>query len=440
VATLHHVIAIVACAGCTGIVSGRSPVDGGIAGPDGAGVDGSLGSSTIPVVQQTTELCKLLSQTNASDPSPNDVQFRANMLGADLGIPVESGDQLFLFFGDTIGFDGIWGGGQSHPDAVGFAADASALCNGLGIITLSPADSIGPTVDSRIAADFAGGAMVAPATGTLDQFIHDPAGSGDQRFANLPGDFEVPSGAFAYGGSIYIFYTTVASETDTTMIGSYLAKWATPATTDVPSYQILYTVDERADANGPLFGDFVNVSAEVAGDYVYLFGTGEYRASPIHLARKLLAALDTPGGFELFDAATGTWSANRGAPVVATAGYGETSVHYVAELGTWMILAEELTATSNRIVAHFAASPEGPWSDAQTVADMADAAFRATYCCAVDDDCEAAQFMDCDRTGFYGSYLLPRISPEPNGFDVTYTLSSFDPYDVALFQTSFASY
>jgi hypothetical protein len=71
---------------------------------------------------------------------------------------------------------------------------------------------------------------------------------------------------------------------------------------------------------------------------------------------------------------------------------------------------------------------------------MADAAFRGAYCCAVDDNCQGAQFMDCDRTGFYGSYLLPAVTPAPNGFTVTYTLSSFDPYDVALFQTSFARY
>jgi Domain of unknown function (DUF4185) len=439
---LHHVLAIVACAGCSGRVAGTtSGGDGGVVvvAPDGAmPVDGS--TPTLPVVQQTSELCKLLNNTNASDPTANDVQFRANMLGADLGIPVETGDELFLFFGDTIGFDGIWGDGQSHPDAVGFAADASQLCTGLGIITLSPADSIGPTVDARIAADFAGGSMLAPANGTLDQFIHNPAGAGDQRFANLPGDFEVPSGAFAYGGSIYLFYTTVASETDTTMVGSYLAKWSAPSTTAIPSYQILYAIDERADANGPLYGDFVNISAEVAGDYVYLFGTGQYRASPIHVARKLLSTLDTPGGFELLDSATGTWSTSRGAPIVTTAGYGETSARYFAELGLWMILAEEITATSNRIVAHFAAAPEGPWSDSMIVADMAAATFHSTYCCAVDDNCEGAQFMDCDRTGFYGSYLMPAVVPEPNGFAVTYTLSSFDPYDVALFQTSFARY
>jgi hypothetical protein len=45
--------------------------------------------------------------------------------------------------------------------------------------------------------------------------------------------------------------------------------------------------------------------------------------------------------------------------------------------------------------------------------------------------------MNCDRTGFYGSYLLPELELDPDGFTLTYTLSSFDPYDVALFRAHF---
>src|SRR3569833_89366 len=99
------------------------------------------------------------------------------------------------------------------------------------------------------------------------------------------------------------------------MKASYLARWTTPSATAIPAYQILYSIDERFDGAGALGGDFINISAEVAGDYVYLFGTGVYRASPIPLARKRLATLDTPGGFERIDAATATWSATGGAPI-----------------------------------------------------------------------------------------------------------------------------
>src|SRR6185503_7992062 len=106
----------------------------------------------------------------------------------------------------------------------------------------------------------------------LAEFIHNPAGPrGENLFPYLPGDFEVPSGAFSYGGSIYVFYTIINQE-PFEMRGSYLARWAAPSTTGLPSYDILYHVDERFDASGPLGGDFINIAALVDGDYVYVYG------------------------------------------------------------------------------------------------------------------------------------------------------------------------
>ena len=401
-----------------------------------------------PQLGASSELCKLLNNRNVSDPTANDVQHRANLLGADLGISVDNAGAFYIFFGDSIGYAGIWGNGESHPDAVGYTADPTAmvladpqrLCTGLRIDTLPAASSIGPTVDPSVQADFAAGSMTAPAGHMLDEYIHNPAGPANPHFANLPGDFEVPSGAFAVGGAIYIFYTTVVSTNDVTMKGSYLARWAAPSPTSAPAYDVLYAIDERFDASGPLHGDFVNIAAEVRDPYVYLFGTGAYRASPVHLARKLLSSLDTPGGFELYDAASNTWVApsQSAAPLFGPAGFGETSVRYLPGVDRWMFLAEESLPTSNRIVARFADAPEGPWSDDITIHDMADAAFTAHYCCAVDNQCAGEQFMNCDRTGFYGSYLLPGVQAHGDGsFTVAYTLSSFDPYDVALFTTTF---
>jgi hypothetical protein len=418
-----------------------------IGATDAAAVDAA--PRPLPTLGTSAQVCKLLSNLNTSDPSPNDVQHKANILGADLGIPVDSAGTLFFFFGDTIGFAGIWGTG-SHPDSVGYAtastsavvAAPSALCNGLDFLTLPPGSSVGPTVNPAVVADFAGGYMTAPTGHTLGEYIHNPAGGGGTTYPNLPGDFEVPSGAFAYGGAVYLLYTTVVSPSDITMKGSYLARWAAPSTTGSPGYDVLYAVDERFDDAGALAGDFVNVAAETSGAYVYLFGTGAYRASPVHLARKALSTLDTPGGFERFDATSGAWvpavAGATTAPIIDVAGYGETSVRYFAAMDRWMFLAEELTATSNRIVARWADRPEGPWSDATVVHDMADPAFRAAYCCTPDDQCAGAQFLDCDKTGFYGSYLLPGVQVGADGgFTAVYTLSSFAPYDVAVFTTTF---
>jgi hypothetical protein len=408
-----------------------------------AGADAPAAPRPVPQLVATEQRCKLLNARNVSDPTANDVQHRANVLGADLGIFVEHADTLYVMFGDTIGYAGIWGN-ESHPDAVGYGADPAAaiaanpslLCNGLRVITLPPESSVGPTVDPTVVADFAGVAMTPPPGHAIGEYIRNPAGG---TFENLPGDFEVPSGAFAHAGSIYVFYTTVVGPSDITMKQSYLARWSVPSPTAIPAYDILYTVDQRFDANGPLGGHFTNIAAAPHGEHVYLFGTGEFRASPVHLARHRLDALAAPG-IELFDPATGTWSqdAARTAPVFGPAGYGETSVRYFASIDRWMFVAEELTASSNRIVARFADRAEGPWSDAIVVHDMADPDFRQAHCCAETDNCQGTQFLHCDRTGFYGAYLLPDVIAHADGsFTATYSLSSFDPYNVALFSATF---
>ena len=47
--------------------------------------------------------------------------------------------------------------------------------------------------------------------------------------------------------------------------------------------------------------------------------------------------------------------------------------------------------------------------------------------------------FNCDRTGFYGSYLLPGATTNGQSFTVAYTLSSFSPYNVALFVATFTA-
>lgn len=284
--------------------------------------------------------------------------------------------------------------------------------------------------------------MTAPSGGSLSDYIHNPSGGGGTTFPNLPGSFEVPSGGFASGGSVYIFYTTVNSTSNLTMVASYLAVWSAPGTSGIPNYKILYHVDERIDNASPMHGDFVNIAAETANGYVYLFGTGAYRASPVHLARKSLSTLATAGGFELYDATSGTWGGtSEGAPIINVPGYGETSVRYFASINRWMFLAEEIYSGHNQIVARFADQPEGPWSDAVVVHDMANQAFLATYCCG-SNGCTGQQlFAGCGTSNggaFYGSYLLPDLNANPNGsFTVTYTMSTWNLYNVALMQATF---
>ena len=397
-----------------------------------------------PTVASTHELCKLINNTAQLDPTPNHTHTRANLQGTDLGISVAHQGSLYIFFGDSAGYKAIWPFGESSPDSVGFAGDPEAmvatnpslLCTDLAFLRLPPSQSLGPGADPAIQADFAAPFMAPPAGHNIGEYIHNPSGTG--QFPNLPGSFEVPSGAFSYNGSIYVFYTTVDTPSGLHMVASYLAKWGAPSTTGLPNYDIQYGVDERTDSMGQLGGNFINIAAEVSGQYVYLFGTGDYRKSSVHLARKLLSSLATPGGFEVYDAATSTWkpAPAASAPVIDTPGFGETSVHYYPSIGRWMFLAED-SYQGNRIVARFADAPEGPWSASVVVHDMADAAFLGQYCC-VNNVCSGERLFNCGQAGFYGTYLLPHLSADANGsFSVTYTMSTWNPYNVALMSATF---
>ncbi len=66
-------------------------------------------------------------------------------------------------------------------------------------------------------------------------------------------------------------------------------------------------------------------------------------------------------------------------------------------------------------------------------------------CCAPDDNCAGERLFNCDKAGFYGTYLFPsaacggtnRISEDGACFEVTYTMSTWDRYNVALFTARF---
>ena len=435
-------VALAACAGSS---------DMGTAPP----VALSSAALSVPALTDFGEQCKLINNLHLDDPTLNNTHLHYNLRATDLGIPVAHGNDLFVFFGDSAGYRVIWPlGPESLPDAVGYAgvpasevaANPAMLCDNLKFLHLAPENSIGPQYG--LESDFAAQWMNPPAGQPISNFVKNPAGPrGANAFPNLPGDFEVPSGAFSHNGNIYVFYTTVQTN-PLEMKGSYLAKWTAPTTSSMPAYQVLYQVDQRFNSNGQMKGRFINIAPVVSGAYVYLFGTGQYRQSNVYLGRKALATLETAGGYETYDPSKNRWvsSSTTVAGIVTkvgleTAKIGELSVRFFPTLNRWVMMDEEITSlTGNRIVARFADAPTGPWSQPVKVARMEDTAFRTPYCCAGGDPnvCEGNEIIHCDRAGFYAPYMLP--SPIINGdgsFTVSFTMSTWDPYNVALMYATF---
>lgn len=410
--------------------------DGGVVTTDA----GSTGATTPITLTSLRTNCRLINGANADTDSTSRTQSDANMKMSEFGIPVANTDtdDLFFFFGDTAGVQNVWQWAkESLPKAVGYAGsglsatkgDPTKLCGNLRIIKAN-------------GTDFAAGAVGDPPTGSLADYVRNPAGPrGKNAWPHIPGDAEVPTGAFYWSGTkaIYIFHSTVdGPNIPPTMQASYLAKWANPGRNNMPNYQILYRVDERFDGNGQLRGDFINIAPVIYNDSIYLFGTGTLRHSSIMLAKKPLANLETPGGFQRYDASAGWVSGTQQtAPIIDSTNVGELSVQYIQELDQFVMLTQEATF----LIARFAKAPEGPWSKPVTVAVMNDPAFYSVYCCS-NHNCTGSQLIDCDQGknngGLYAPYLFPNARMQgANAFDLSFTISTFRPYNVALMTASF---
>lgn len=406
-----------------------------------------------PSLVERTFLCKLVSDTALDDPTENALHTRFNLTGTDLGVPVATGDTLHLLFGDSVGYRVIWPFGED-PDAVGriplaaVQADPTSLCRELELYVTPDVPSVAAGVDPAIERDFAGAYMIPPPGEPIGAYVGDGAGP----FPNMPGTFEVPTGALADGDVLWLFYAGLVEFSPRTRATlGYLARWDAPGQ-GPPSYQVVRPIDRVGPPEGgPLGGHFVQIAPVARGDVVYLFGTGDYRQSPVSLARLPLASLPTGAGTELWDAAAGTWldaatatprQRQALAPLLESEGVGELSVQWVPEAGVLVALYQrELhdaagSIVDNRIVLRTASDPTGPWSEAITVVDMADPAFVAEHCCGA--TCPGAQILHCLVAGLYGAYLLPTTSvePQPGGaleLQLPFVVSTWDPYNVVLF-------
>lgn len=438
----------------TGSASEGADVESGAAESD----DGSSGDTGTPVPTDWTPSlidyglhCKLISDETLEDPTANATHTRFNLRGTDLGIPLVIGDALHLFFGDTTGYREIWPFGED-PDSVAFtdaaavAADPSVLCDSLDVYVTPDIPSVAADTDPSVLRDFAAGSMTAPPGEMLSDYIGDTAGP----FQQIPGSFEVPSGAMTIGDAVYL---TWAGQSELMprprMHLSYLVRWDPPR--ELPSYQIVRPLD--AFDQGPLGGHFMQIAPVVRGDVVYAFGTGDFRYSGIYLARIPAEAIESGEGTEVFDPESDAWldpsalsPADRAAivPMLESDGVGELSVQWVEGADVYVMLYQrELhgqggTIEDNRIVLRTSVAPEGPWSDAVTVIDMADPAFREAHCCGP-DTCPGQQILHCAVAGLYGAYQLPTPSVSTDGedlvLDLAFVASTWNPYNVVLFGT-----
>ena len=445
----------------SGVVTDEgSTSDPASSGPGDDGVDTSASTTGEPspdawsaTLVDRAFLCKVISDASLEDPTDNATHTRFNLMGTDLGVPVVVGDTLHLFFGDTVGWREIWDFGED-PDAVAsialadVQADPTALCRDLEFAVTADVPSVAADTEPSIERDFAGAWMNPPPGHDIAEFIAQPAGP----FANMPGTFEVPAGGLADGDAAILFYAGRVELDPTRATIGMLARWGTPGA-GLPIYDVVREVDALVD--GTLGGHFIQIAPVERDGVVSLFGTGDYRKSGVYLARVELATLDTGAGTELWDPGLATWhvAESLGQPEREAIepvfeghdGVGELSITRLDDPDVLVALYQrELhdaggAIVDNRVVLRVATAPEGPWSDALTIVDMADPAFSAEHCCGA--TCPGAQVLHCESAGLYGAYLVPAVSVVelPGGareLELPFLVSTWNPYNVVLFTTT----
>lgn len=187
---------------------------------------------------------------------------------------------------------------------------------------------------------------------------------------------------------------------------------------------------------------FVNVALEERDGFIWMFGSGEYRASSVRLARAPISTF--PNGWQYYK---GRESSGHGSPMAhwtsdpisATELFdhdeiGELSCSWIEQLGCWVMLYNCINP--NGIVMRTSPQPWGPWSEPELIMDP----FKDGYGQFMHvswDDKRIDLFSDPNRhprgAGVYGPYIIKRFcSGDAQSCNIYYTMSTWNPYQVVL--------
>jgi hypothetical protein len=379
-----------------------------------------LGLAAKPLYQATQRICQL---TGASDPVGLQHPFDTtsiDLLGTDLGIPVEHGGTLWMFFGDCLGDEDR--DILPHGDPIAWTQDED-----LGPIGIQP-----PNLRWVLNEDGVFQRLVVDGLPRLDAY-------------------EVPTGGFSYGSSLYLFVgrENVPLDGADGMRTSHLAVAEGGIAGQTP--QLLYDMGSTIHPGYPTGRWLIHVSPTVVrnadwpglpsdmGDGVLLFGTAQYQKSDMFLAWFPIAPgvpPPHPSTWRFFTGTTGgglVWRtvsemAQPGATFTAPAPLldlgpndiklAEISVRFVPRMRRWVL-------TYVWGLCRVARDPLGPWSPPETIFDRADPSRDAG------NSQPGGQFLgehhDGRKPGTYAPYVIDRwtrFDRSRRWLELVYTLST----------------
>jgi hypothetical protein len=245
------------------------------------------------------------------------------------------------------------------------------------------------------------------------------------------GAFEVPSGGISIAGVIYVVCTTDHSERKV-MGRSVLAS----SDDDGKTFKKLYELSRDR---------FINVSFWLADDWLYIYGSGDYRKSSVCLARVKPKEIGDRSKLEYFGGSDPKkeprWSSKEAdaVPLFEHDVVGEFSVAYLKPVKRYVMLynSEKPRGITMRSAEH----PVGPWSDGTVVFEpwRDDGYGHFMHISAKFKD-KKDELSDPRREdewgGEYGPYIMARFT---DGADercrIYYTMSTWNPYQVMVMRT-----
>jgi hypothetical protein len=345
----------------------------------------------IYVPASTKRVCQLTGDFDraAKKATLSQTDKRFGLWGTDLGSSFEHKGKLFFLFGDTVGRPG-------DRDALAWAESKDPEKIELQLYKAKDGKWLPLTVPG------------------IKQ-----------------GAFEVPSGGISVNGTMFVVCTTDHTEKKT-MGRSVLAS----SRDDGRTFKMVHELSRAR---------FINVSFWRAGDWLYVFGSGEYRKSNVFLARVKAADLGGRRSMEYYQGNTPKggpiWSRKEAdaAPLFLQPQVGEFSVSYLEPVKRYVML---YNADKPRgITMRSAPAPWGPWSEGVVVFESwrdngyghfmhISAKFKDKRD-ALSDDKRGDEWG-----GEYGPYIMSRYTSGADGrCRIYYTMSTWNPYQVMVMRS-----
>jgi hypothetical protein len=191
--------------------------------------------------------------------------------------------------------------------------------------------------------------------------------------------------------------------------------------------------------------NFINVSFWLTEEWLYIYGSGEYRKSNVFLARVKPAHLADHSSLEFFEGlgpqGQPRWSAKEAdaLPLFQHPQVGEFSVSYLKPLQRYVLLYN--AAKPRGITLRSAEAPWGPWSEGTVLFEPdRDNGYGHFMHISSKSKRNADVLSDANQEerwgGEYGPYLMSRYTHEAEGHcRIYYTMSTWNPYQVMVMRS-----